>query len=655
MSDVSTLPSPTPIASVSTRVRWAAVAYGLLLAIAVNSFNPVSGYLIHSSSFANSHMPLSILFGILLPAYLYNPIVRRRRPSWALTRKDLAAALSVGFLGGAVPSMAGRFLSVISAPEYFASPENEWPIYVLPNIQDWLYPKNTGNGIGMFYSGLQPGADIPWGIWVGPLVAWLGFVGCIILACFCLQVILRKQWVEHERLAYPLVELSLLLVDDPPDGRRLPAFFQERLFWIGFGIPAFMILWNTFGHFNPGFPVFSFLNRNNLLPVGRGFLDFFIRFDPYVICFAYFTPLNILLSMWFFHVLAMVQSGISIRVGFGPQGYGAGTWTQNAWALTVFVIWGLWMARRQFRDVANKAFGRAPDVDDSEELLSYRAAFFGFCFSVLFIFLWLLKTNMGPGVALAYMFVTLILYLGMAKIVALSGLIAIRGSGPGVAEFIDIRTMDDSSLAALNQVQGALYSYAKGFAMTGAAEAVRSADHAEPGRRRLGVLIPLAGFLGVVAFLLVTLYLGYTANGAENFGDYSYTTGNRHFYNYTVTAIKDRSELQEEWWSLIFGVFGAVSMAALIALNQRVPWWPLHPVGYTVSIQYPTRASFFSIFVAWLIKYLIVRIGGIGLYSRSRILFIGVLIGYTFSVLVSFVLDTFFFFGQGHGMHTPPI
>ena len=37
---------------------------------------------------------------------------------------------------------------------------------------------------------------------------------------------------------------------------------------------------------------------------------------------------------------------------------------------------------------------------------------------------------MNPGVAVAFMFFSLILYLGMAKIVALSGLVSLRGSGP---------------------------------------------------------------------------------------------------------------------------------------------------------------------------------------------------------------------------------
>ncbi|MGA1197739.1 MAG: DUF6784 domain-containing protein, partial [Candidatus Latescibacterota bacterium] len=71
--------------------------------------------------------------------------------------------------------------------------------------------------------------------------------------------------------------------------------------------------------------------------------------------------------------------------------------------------------------------------------------------------------------------------------------------------------------------------------------------------------------------------------------------------------------------------------------------------------QYPTRASFFCIFVTWLCKLIIIRVGGMMLYNRSRIFFVGLLLGYSVAVLISFVLDMVFFMGQGHALHTPPI
>ena len=54
-------------------------------------------------------------------------------------------------------------------------------------------------------------------------------------------------------------------------------------------------------------------------------------------------------------------------------------------------------------------------------------------------------------------------------------------------------------------------------------------------------------------------------------------------------------------------------------------------------------------------KIIVLKVGGIELFNRSRVFIFGVLMGYTLGVLVSFVLDIFFFMGQGHRMHTPPL
>jgi hypothetical protein len=649
-----TNPAPLPTSLPSTPVRWRAILLGLVIAVGLNIFDPISNYLIASSTFGNSHIPFTVLFGILFTAYVWNPVARTWLPGAVFERRDLAGVLAVGFIGGTIPSFGARFVGVISAPAYFATPENEWPAYVLPNLQRWLFPSNAGGGVDRFYRGIQSGESIPWDIWITPMAWWLSFVGCVVLACVCLMVILRKQWSENERLAYPLVVVPLRLVEEPPPGRLFPAFTRDRIFWIGFGISAGMLLWNTLGHFYL-IPRFGFINSYAAIDLGRGFYTLMPRFDFYVICFAFFTPLEILFSVWAFHLLAVFQAGISNRIGFGPASQDAGVSQQNAWGLTVFVLWGLWMARHHLLDVWRKAWGRASHIDDSGELLSYRAATFGFLFAIAYIFFWLCRTNMGPAIALGYMFFTLVLYLGMAKIVAQSGLISLRGNAPGILGLVGTPNLSDTSIAALHQVGGAMFAYVKGFAMTGSANAARAAEAAGEDKRRLGRTLLMAGMCGIIGYVGITLFLGYAGMGAENFGDYEYTVGNRFGFNYTVSEIKGRADVERDWWGVAFSAFGAVTTTLLIALNQRYPWWPLHPVGFTISIQWPTRASAFSVFLAWLLKTILLRIGGNQLYNRSCIFIYGLLLGYASVVTLSFILDIVFFMGRGHSLHAPPI
>lgn len=645
-----------------------AIALGTLFTVAINAFDPISRYVVHSSTFTSEHLPFALLFCLLALTFGVNPVLRRFRPRSAFSSQELAALVAICFLGTSIPTMVGRFLAVISAPDYFATPENEWPDYVLPNLPRWLIPSNEGGGIGYFYQGLPPGEPLPWEVWFQPLFWWFGLIVAILFGCFCLSVILRRQWSDRERLTFPLVELPLMFAREPEEGRLFPAFVRERLFWIGYAIPAVMILWNVVGYFRPGTPTFSFLNNNNLLPLGRSFPDLYLRFDFYVICFAFFTNLDILFSMWFFHLIASLQIGLSHRTGLGPQTFDAGVSWQNNFGLIFFVLWGLYMGRRQIGAVCRKALrgdsdreGRrscesSGEGDDSDELLSYRTAFFGCLFATVYVLVWMCRAGMSLLVASVYFFFSFILYLGMAKIVAQSGLVSLRGSGPGglTKSLVNIKYMGDTSIAATDLML-ALYAYAKGFCMPGASNAARSAEAVRGDKRGLGWAILIGSILSLFACVFTTLLLGYYGPGAENFGSYDYTTGNRHGYGYTTSDIKGRGDARWPWLEIGYGISGALITALLTFLNYRLPWWPLHPIGFTVSFQYPTRASFFSVFLAWLWKLLVLRVGGIGLYRRGQVFFLGVLLGYATAVVLSFALDCVFFLGQGHAVHTPPI
>jgi hypothetical protein len=89
---------------------------------------------------------------------------------------------------------------------------------------------------------------------------------------------------------------------------------------------------------------------------------------------------------------------------------------------------------------------------------------------------------------------------------------------------------------------------------------------------------------------------------------------------------------------------GAAVTVALGAARLRWAWWPLHPVGYLLWQSYPLAAAWFSIFAGWLVKVLIVRFGGAGLFDRARPVFLGMVAGEAGAaalwMLVSLVLSS---------------
>jgi hypothetical protein len=65
----------------------------------------------------------------------------------------------------------------------------------------------------------------------------------------------------------------------------------------------------------------------------------------------------------------------------------------------------------------------------------------------------------------------------------------------------------------------------------------------------------------------------------------------------------------------------------LSALRLRYMAWPFHPIGFLVCYSYPLMTGWFSIFLGWLAKVLIVRFGGIDLFRSARNFFIGLIAG----------------------------
>ena len=72
---------------------------------------------------------------------------------------------------------------------------------------------------------------------------------------------------------------------------------------------------------------------------------------------------------------------------------------------------------------------------------------------------------------------------------------------------------------------------------------------------------------------------------------------------------------------------GASITSALSLLRLRYAGWPLHPVGFLLANSYPMQRIWFSIFLGWLLKVLIVRFGGASLFRSARPVFIGLIIG----------------------------
>jgi hypothetical protein len=90
----------------------------------------------------------------------------------------------------------------------------------------------------------------------------------------------------------------------------------------------------------------------------------------------------------------------------------------------------------------------------------------------------------------------------------------------------------------------------------------------------------------------------------------------------------------------------------LVIGHHRFLWWPLHPVGFGVVMTHSANVGVFSIFIVWVIKTLLIGLGGVQLYKKMQPAVIGMLAGYVICVFLSWLVDEIWFPGNGHIVHS---
>ena len=287
------------------------------LAVGVNLVVNYVEYVVHASRMTLSHFPMGTLLLYLLLALGLNPLCRLLARRYALSSTELLVVLAGGLVGGAIPSvgLTGYFLGAIAAPFYFATPENQWGEFFHPYIPHWLAPRNTNGTLNYLFEGLPPGDSIPWNVWFVPVVCWMGLITALFFGSVCLAVILRKQWVESERLSFPI----LRPVTDLTARTRTSDF--PRLFWIGFAVAFGILAWNMINYFVPGFPQIPNIRWGPWIKFERYFPGLWTRINMFTISFCYFANIDVLFSLWFFDLLFIIRSGILNRLGYNASSW----------------------------------------------------------------------------------------------------------------------------------------------------------------------------------------------------------------------------------------------------------------------------------------------------------------------------------------------
>ena len=615
---------------------WRAFAVGSGLSLFLALACPYTVFLHHTAGMAADFITAGAVFLFFILAGGINSLLRLMHPRLALTGRELIVVYVMMIVASAIPTwgLMANLLPVLPGAYYYATPENGWKELIQPHIPTWAAPQGD-LAIKHFYEGLPSGASVPWESWAVPLASWSVLIVAVYAAMISSMVIIRRQWVEHERLVFPLTQLPLEMIKRR-ESSTVADFFKNPLVWIAFAIP--FVIFSTHGlnrYFNFVTPIpvqeQFYLFRTTLL---RVFLSF-----P-VIGFTYFINLDVAFSLWFFHLVARTQSAVFNLVGYEVPGRaeaftGAFIGTSPAvshqamGAMTVLVLVGLWTARRHLREVLFKAFRGDPNIDDSREALPYRAALWLFIGSSLVVALWLSASGMPIWAVPVFCLAAFVVFFGLARIIAEAGVGFCRAQmmAPIFTVYgLGSQALDHGGLVSM----GLTYTWAVDVRTTVMASTINGLKLADAmgieRPRRLLLAVALAAAISLAGSAWITLWLAYT-HGGINLQGWFFNGMPLTVFGFVADKINnplDARIIAPRW---IFTGLGAAAMGLLMFLRQRVLSWPLHYLGLPIGDSWVMNWVWFSIMLGWLLKLVILRYGGVPVYRALRPFFLGLILG----------------------------
>ena len=599
-----------------------AVLLGLAL-IPINIYFLMANLLRHWSTLPTT---ISLIFNVIITLtalIALNLLVQRFLPRFALRQGELLTVYIMLSVSSAVSGhdMMETVVPTIASPFWFATPENEWQELFWRYLPRWLTVDNLSNLRG-FYDGESTFyTKACLSTWIRPILWWTIFLMALVWVMLCLDIILQKQWIERERLTYPIIQLPLEMTHSKGQ------FFKSKAMWIGFAIAGGINLINGLNALFPSFPAIPVREAE----IGRyfnekpwdaiGWTPLYIL--PFAVGIGFLMPSEMSFSLWFFYLFWKGERILGSALGLhslpsfpydGPQGLGAYL------AIALFALVG--GRKHIFAILKNLLRLKIPE---GNELVKYRWSVFGLVGGLIFLVVFSYQGGMAVWTAVIYFLIYYLLAISVSRIRAEVGppTHEVFEATPRnfLADALGTRRLSHGSLAMMS----IYFAFNRGYRshpMPHSMEGFKLAETAQINRNKLVFVIMLATVVGILtafwAYLSESYKLG--VNNAEDplMGNGGYDSLRNWLYSPAGVNAP----------AVIFMCVGFLITGLTWWMRRRFIFWPLHPAGYAIASSTWTFSwLWFSIFTSWAIKTALLKFGGIGLYRRARPIFLGLILG----------------------------
>jgi len=607
---------------------------------------PANAYWVASMEMIRFSAPttISLFFNCvfeLVVLSLINSVVVRVKPRWALSQGELLLIYAMLAVGTALcgHDMIQILIPMLAGPAYLSDSSNRWQSLFAGVYPKWLTLQDPASATDFFHGNSTLYTARHMHAWAVPVIAWTLFLVVLLFVLQCINTILRKQWTDNERLAFPLVRLPLEITSNFVGGSGGLALYRNKIFWIGFAIAALIDIVNSINYYHPNVPpilvpgqgitYFTFDGTTFPKPwnaIGRIPVSYY----PFMIGLGMLMPIDFLFSLWFFYLFWKLQAVTVVAAAWDADPRMPYANYQAFGAYVFFCVSSIYLARHYLKDVFRKALGLPSPADDSGEPLGYRSAVLGMLGGASVLIGFSIYLGMQWWIAILFF----VIYFGLA--VAITRMRAEMGApihdlhntGPDwlISDVAGTRSLTPQDLGVFSLFFFLNRAY-RSHPMPVQLEAFKMADVS--GRRgelrRWFWVLLLAGAVGALSAMWAMLHLTYQfgAAGKSNLvGMRAYSTES---WNRLATWISQPRAANS---SLIVAIAAGFLFAAFLGfMRVRLAAFPFHPLAYAVSSSYQIQFIWMPFLIAWLIKTVLLRYGGVKTYQAALPFFYGLMLG----------------------------
>lgn len=606
-----------------------AIIIGLLL-IPINGLwifeTEIIRYLGHPTTISLFYTSIFILLCLIA----INSVLRRFIPRWVFSQGELITIYVMINIGAALVGhdQIQILVSLMPYAAYFATPSNDWHSRFADKLPDWLTVRDPIASKN-FYAGNSSLYDpVNWHAWIVPVLWWSAFIVVLVGMFLCINVLLRKQWTEREKLSYPLVQLPF---DMTAEGAPI---FRDKLLWYGFAVAAAIDIINGLATLYPSIPIlpiklgdrsFLFTTRpwNNI-----GWLP--TQLYPFGIGLGMLLPVDLLFSCWFFFWVWKAENILTSAFGLETIRGMPFTNEQSFGAYMGICIFAILVSRKHFANLFKHFFGMRTDIDDRGEPIPYRVAMWALILGGMFLTWFSLKAGLAWHYVFAFWVVFFAMSIAVTRMRAELGPPAhdLHAAGPDqiIPTIVGARNVGTENLNVFSLFFWFNRAY-RSHPMPFQLEGFKLAERTRTSYSGIFWAMMIAGVAGTIFAFWAILHLLYV-NGAA-----SSTLGPP---NVPMIFGSEPWNRMEGWVKspqppdvnrMIAIAFGFSITLLLNALRMKLSWFPFHPVGYAVSSSWSMHLLWLPMFLAWVIKLLTLRYAGLRGYVRILPFFLGVILG----------------------------